>query len=77
MANEIFPGVLVFFSMETEFIALFTTAKSGFPSRLISLIATSFGFVPVAKSTFDAKEIDPVLLVFSRTETVLELLLVI
>ena len=48
----------------------FVTIKSGLPSPSTSQIATPVGNVPVVKSTFDANEMLPGVLIFLKTETV-------
>jgi len=64
----------MFLITETVLLVLFVTAKSGFPSPSMSLIAIEFGPVPVAKSILAANELVvmlPEVLVFLKTETVL------
>ena len=81
-ANELAPmepDVLVFLNTETVLLVAFATTKSGLPSPSISPIATTSGPVPVVKSTFAANELavmNPEVLVFLKTETVLPLLFV-
>jgi hypothetical protein len=68
------PEVLVFLRTETLALSVLVTTRSGLPSPSKSFIATQVGFVPVAKSTREAKElavIDPEVLVFLKTETTL------
>ena len=68
------PAVLVFLNNETVLLVMFVTAKSGLPSPSISPIATFSGPVPVVKSTLALNEpavIEPEVLVFLKTETVL------
>jgi hypothetical protein len=59
--------------METVLLLLFATAKSGFPSPLMSPMLTDLGLVPVVKVTWVAKVgvVAPVAVVLSRMEAVL------
>jgi len=59
--------------METVLLSKFVTARSGFPSPLMSPMLTKVGVVPVAKSTLGAKVgvVASVVVVLSRMETVL------
>ena len=68
-ANPREPGALKFPNTETVLSIGFTTAKSGLPSPLRSPMATLNGFVPVVKSTFEAKPKEPKEVVFLKTET--------
>jgi hypothetical protein len=68
------PEVLVFLKTEIVLLPQFATVKSGLPSPSTSLTAILIGVSPVVKSTFGAKELDviePEVLVFLKTETVL------
>ena len=70
----IVPRMQVFLNTEMELLVPFATAKSGLPSPSISPMTTTYGFVPVAKSTLVANDpavIDPEVLVFLKTDTVL------
>ena len=79
VANDpvvILPVVLVLRKTEMVASVKFATTISGLPSPSMSLKATSTGCVPVAKSTFAAKEpeeIVPLVLVLKYTDTVAEL----
>jgi hypothetical protein len=53
------PGALVFLKTETVLRAKFVAAKSDLPSPSTSQMATPYGFDPVVKSTFEAKELAP------------------
>ena len=71
------PEVLVFLYTETVLPVSLATTKSDLPSPSISTITIPSGTVPVVKSTLAAKEpvvMEPEVLVFLRTETVLPLL---
>ena len=68
------PEALVFLRTETVALLRFATTKSGLPSPSTSPMHNPDGFPPVVKSTFEAKELgvmEPVMLVFLKTETVL------
>jgi hypothetical protein len=67
------PVAVVLSRMETVSLPLFATAKSGFPSPLMSPMLTEEGSVPVGKVTWVAKVgvVAPVAVVLSRMETVL------
>jgi len=67
------PVVVVLSRMETVLLPLFATAKSGFPSPLMSPMLTDLGLVPVVKSTLVAKlgVVAPVVVVLRKMETFL------
>src|ERR1035437_8417631 len=65
------PDVLVFLNTEIVLEFIFAIARSGFPSPSKLPMETLAGHEPVVKSTCDAKETVPDVLVFLNTETVL------
>jgi hypothetical protein len=67
------PVAVVLSRMETLLSPLFATAKSGFPSPLMSPMLTEEGSRPVGKVTWVAKVGvgDPMSVVLSRMETLL------
>ena len=73
------PEVLVFLKTETVLLVLFVRIRSGLPSPSTSHITTPEGYDPVVMSSFEAKELEvmePEVLVFLKTETVLLLVFV-
>jgi hypothetical protein len=81
-ANELAvmePDVLIFLKTETELLLAFATTRSGLPSPSTSQMAVPYGLVPGTKSSLEANELavmEPELLVFLKTETVLLLIFV-
>ena len=67
-AKEILPGVLKFLETVTVFEPKLVAARSGFPSPSRSPIETINGPAIVARSSFEAKEILPPVLVFLITD---------
>ena len=66
------PVVVVLSRMEAVLLFMFATAKSGFPSPLMSPMLTDLGPLPVAKVTWVANVgvVAPVAVVLSRMEAV-------
>jgi len=64
--------VVVLSRMEAVSLVMFATAKSGFPSALMSPMLTLLGRTPVAKVTWGAKVgvVAPVVVVLSSMEAV-------
>src|SRR4030042_5453577 len=75
----IYPGVLVFLRTDSVLRPSLLTISSGLPSPAIALITTANGSGAIVKSTRAANEpavMEPEVLVFRKTETVLLAMLV-
>ena len=70
------PGVLVFRKTEKLVAPKLATHISGLPSPSMSPMSMPTGCVAAVKSTFAAKEIDPTVLVFRNTDTLVEVMFV-
>src|SRR4028118_504796 len=70
-AGVVSPVAVVLSRMEALSLSKFATAKSGFPSPLISPMLTETGSLPVVKVTWVPKVgvVAPVAVVLSRMET--------